>query len=172
MMNNQRVLPFAPGCEAGFNEQITAEMQAFYQYRAIAYYFSRHDVAFKNVAAKFNAMALEELEHANVLSHYLQSRGGVVKHMALVAPKLPETLSLVQAFELAFTMEKTIHMQLRALYQQVVDAQEAQCAGFLEDEFLTEQVAAEDELMRVISMLKRMGTGLGEELFDQKLESK
>ncbi len=163
------VLPFSIRCQAGFNAQISAEMQAFYQYRAISYYFSRHDVAFKNVAAKFYAMAQEELEHADVLSRYLQSRGGIITHAVLQAPEAIEMKSLIQAFEYALGMEKSIHVQLRALDQMATDENEPHCAAFLQDTFLTEQITAEDELMRVIATLKRMGPGLGEQLFDQGL---
>lgn len=169
-MSKYTVQAFPEACIAGFNEQINAEMQAFYHYRALSYHFSRHDVALKNVAAMFNAMSLEEVEHANILSRYLQSRGGVLTYAQLQVPNIAANLTLEQALALALDMEKNIHNKLRALQAIADKANESQCASFLDDVFLTEQVEAEDALMRMLSVVRRMGTGLGEELFDQSLD--
>lgn len=169
-MSIERVTPFSAACVAGFNEQINAEMQAFYQYRAIAYHFSRQDKALKNVAAMFFAMSQEEIEHADILSNYLQSRGGMVEYAPLQNQKIAENCSLEQALQMALTMEKSVHQKLRQLHA-IADAEkETQCASFLDDVFLTEQIKAEDELVRILTVVRRMGNGLGEELFDQSLD--
>lgn len=164
------VIPFSQKCIEALNEQIAMELNAFYEYRAIAYHFSQHSVALNNVAAKFHAMAKEELEHADVLSRYMQTRGGSVVFKLINVPVVDSAMTLLQAFERALVMEKAVHASLRKVHACAGNENEAQFASFIEDGFLEEQVKAEHELMQMITMIKRMGNGLGETLFDQQLK--
>ena len=49
---------------------------------------------------------------------------------------------------------------------------EAHCAAYLEEEFLAEQIEAEHQLAGMITTIKRVGSGLGEYLFDKELIQK
>lgn len=169
MSHQALVTPFSSACQKGINEQIHAELSAAYVYHTLYAYFDRHDVALYHVARFFKKACHEEREHADKFLHYLNQRGGTVVFYDIKALEL-KSVTLLHAFEQALELEKQVHQKILALYQIATAENEFHFLDFLESEFLGEQVKAEDELVRLITNIKRVGIGLGEYLFDQHLK--
>lgn len=167
-MTKSIITKFSEKCIAGINEQITMELHAFYAYQALYLHFGDQSIALPNASAMFNGMSKEELEHADLLMQYIQKRGGKVK-LVTIEPTICGSISLIKGLEMALQLEKGVHAHLIKLRALAEDEQEFHFASFLEETFLSEQVSAEDELARLISMANRAGDGLGEYLFDQQL---
>ncbi|MBX9831001.1 ferritin [Candidatus Babeliales bacterium] len=170
-MSTSLVTKFSEKCVKATNNQINAELNAGYVYHALSIYFSRHDVALPNVAAFFKRSSVEEQEHAGKLIDYLNQRGGQVVLSDIQAPKITN-VSLLQAFEKALVLEKDVHKKLIALRELSDKEGEYHFTAYLEEDFLTEQIRAEHDLVSFITTIKRMGTGLGEVLFDRELAAK
>lgn len=169
-MSGTLVTKFSKKCIKALNDQINAELQAGYVYQAFSIYFSRHDVALHNVSAFFKKASDEERQHADVLIAYLNKRGGDVVLHDIKAPK-NKSVTLLAAFEQAFELEKEVHKKLRSVHEVASDENEAHFVAFLEEEFLAEQIDAEDSLAADIANIKRLGKGLGEYMFDKNLKS-
>jgi len=73
--------------------------------------------------------------------------------------------------EAALQLEKTVNQALLDLHKTADKHGDAQMMDFIESEYLEEQVEAIKELSDHISNMKRVGPGLGEWHFDQKLSS-
>jgi len=161
-------IKFSQKCVKGINDQIHAELTASYTYQTLSIHFSRHDIALANVASFFKKSSSEEQEHADKLIHYVQLRGGHVTLKDIKASNI-DTITLLQAFEKTLELEKDVHKKILTLHDIANAEKEAHFSAFLEEEFLSEQIQAEDELLRMMSQIKRLGTGLGEYLFDRDL---
>lgn len=161
---------FSEACAAKINEQVTAELTAFYAYQALSNHFASHYVALYNVAALFKKMAHEEVEHAELFQEYLIRRGADLSYNDIKAPTIDKSLTLLQAFEQALALEQSVNKKILDLHALGVACNDAHLTAFLEDKFLDEQVEAEHELIGYIAMLKRAGAGLGEYIFDQSLK--
>ena len=77
----------------------------------------------------------------------------------------------LEALEAALQLEKTVNQALLDLHKTADKHGDAQMMDFIESEYLEEQVEAIKELSDHISNMKRVGPGLGEWHFDQKLSS-
>jgi len=166
-MSKSSVIPFSKKCIQGINRQINAELSAGYVYHALYAYFAGHDVALNNVAAFFLKSYKEEHDHANQLIEYLNKRGATVTFKDIKAPTINK-VTLVQSFEVVLELEKDVHKKIKKLHI-LAQEEEAHFEGFLEEVFLDEQVNAEHQLMIYITKINRLGTGLGEYLFDKSL---
>lgn len=169
MPHHSSVTKFSVACQKGINEQIHAELSAAYVYQTLYAYFDRHDVALTNVASFFKKSCEEEREHADKFLRYLNRRGGTVVFYEIKTVEL-KSMTVSKAFEQALELEKQVHQKILALYQIATGENEYHLLDFLESEFLDEQVRAEDELVRLITNIKRVGDGLGEFMFDQQLK--
>lgn len=163
-----KVTPFSHKCVEAINEQVNAELSASYAYQAFSIYFNRHDVALYNVASFFKKASEEERQHADKLITYATKRGGLITLKDILAPK-QGAVSLVHAFEAALSLEKEVLQKLLHAHECAGQDNEAHFAAYLEEEFLAEQIEAEHQLVGLISVIKRMGSGLGEHLFDKEL---
>ena len=163
------VSPFSQQCNQLINTQINKELTASYVYQALGVYFSRHDIALGNVAQFFKKASDEEREHADKFINYSQLRGGNVVLNDIKAPKLPPKIALIDAFIMALNLEKEVFQSIMSLYHAAEKESEAHFASFLEEDFLSEQIHEEDKYVRIITVIKRMGTGLGEQLFDKDI---
>ena len=65
-------------------------------------------------------------------------------------------------------MEKSVNQSLLDLHKVASSHNDAQMADYLETEFLEEQVNAIKEISDHITQLKRVGTGLGEYMYDKE----
>jgi len=157
--------------EAGLNKQINMELYASYVYQSMAYYFDRDDVALKGFHDYFKKASEEEREHAEKFMKYQNKRGGRIVLQPIQKPENDEWGSGLDALNAALALEKTVNQSLLDLHKVAEGHGDAQMTDFLEGEFLEEQVSAIKELSDHITNRIRVGDGLGEWHFDQKLSS-
>jgi ferritin heavy chain len=157
--------------EAGINKQINMELYASYVYQSMAYYFDRDDVALKGFYKYFKENSEEEREHAEKLMQYQNKRGGRIVLQNVQKPDRDEWGCGLDAFKTALELEKAVNQSLLDLHALADKHGDAQMMDFLEGEYLKEQVDAIKEISDHITNLKRVGPGLGEWHYSQKLES-
>ena len=154
--------------EAGVNRQINLELYASYTYMSMAYYFDRDDVDLKGIHKYFVKASDEEREHAQKLMKYQNQRGGRIVLQDIKSPEKGEWGCSLDAMNDALALEKHVNQSLLDLHTTAGKHNDAQMCDFLEANYLTEQVEAIKELGGYITNLKRVGTGLGEYMFDKE----
>lgn len=154
--------------EAGINKQINLELYASYVYLSMAYHFDRDDVALPGAHKFFKKASDEEREHAQLLMKFQNQRGGRIVLQNIVKPENDEWGTLMDAMKAAQTLEKNVNQSLLDLHKVADTHVDAQMCDWIESHFLTEQVEAIKELGEYIRQLTRVGTGLGEYMFDKE----
>jgi len=154
--------------EAGINKQINMELYASYTYHSMSIYFNRDDVAFKGFSKYFEEQSKEEREHADKLMKYQNKRGGQVVLQNIAEPAKDTWGSPLDAMQAALELEKTVNQSLLDLHVIAGKHGDAQLCDFIETEYLEEQVNAIKEIGDHITNLKRVGTGLGEYIYDKE----
>lgn len=158
--------------ETAVNQQALVELSACYAYHALWAHFARDDVAMPNVAAFFKKSSDEEREHAHKFMEYQISRGGRVALNTIPQPDLAipsDSSDVLCAFEMALQLEKEVDKHIRILHAEAVD--DPHLAGFLESEFLGEQVQAIQMLAQCVAQLTRIsGDGAGLLEWDRALK--
>lgn len=161
---------FHADCEAAINRQINMELSASYVYLSMAFYFDRDDVAFKNIKKYFLKASEEEREHAMKLMEYQNMRGGRVILKDIPKPANDEWGTLAAAFSSALELEKQVNQSLLDIHKLAGERNDPQFCDFLETHYLEEQVKAIKELSDHITNIERVGTGLGEFIFNKDFE--
>jgi ferritin heavy chain len=136
-----------------------------------SYYFDRDDVALKGFAKFFKESSDEEREHAQKLMKFQNQRGGRILLQAVQKPERDEWGSGLEAMQAALALEKNVNQSLLDLHSLADTHGDHQFADFIEGNYLTEQTEAIKDLSDKITNLKRVGTGLGEYMFDKELQS-
>jgi ferritin heavy chain len=135
-------------------------------------WFDRSDVALPGFAKFFKHNSDEEREHAEKFMKLQNKRGGSVVLKDVQRPDRDEWGTGLDALQTALDLEKKVNQSLLDLHGVATNHKDANLCDFLETEYLAEQVEAIKDLGDKISELKRAGSsGLGEYLFDQKLQS-
>lgn len=155
--------------EAGVNKQINLELYASYVYQSMAFYFDRDDVALNGFCEYFKKASNEEREHAEKLMKFQNQRGGRIVLQDIKKPDQDEWVSGMNAMQCALSLEKTVNQSLLDLHKVADSHGDAQMCDWIESNYLTEQVEAIKEISDHITNLKRVGTGLGEYMFDKNL---
>ena len=113
----------------------------------------------------------EEREHAEKFMKLQNKRGGSVVLQTLQRPDRDEWGTGLDALVAALELEKKVNQSLLNLHSVASTHEDPYFCDFIESEFLNEQVEAIKDLGDKINELKRAGPGgLGEYLFDQKLQ--
>lgn len=159
---------FHEDCERLLNDQLNLEFYASYTYRSMAWYFDRADVALKGFHDYCKRMANEELEHAELILGYLNKRGGNILLCDIKKPDCDEWGDGLNAMEVALDLEKRLNVNLLNIHEVAGTHHDAHLSDFLEEFFLREQVEAIKVLSDYITILRRVGCGLGEHIFDQE----
>jgi len=154
--------------EAAINKQINMELHASYVYLSMAYYFDRDDVALKGFHEYFKKQSDEEREHAQMFMEYQNKRGGRILLQDVPKPVKDEWGSPLEAMQVALELEKTVNQSLLDLHKVADRHGDAQMCDFIETHFLEEQVKSIKEIGDHITNLKRVGTGLGEYMYDKE----
>jgi len=157
--------------EAGVNRQINMELYASYCYQSMAMYFDRDDVALPGFSSFFSKASEEEREHAEKLMKFQNKRGGRVVLQDVKKPERDEWGTGLDAMQVALGLEKSVNQALLDLHKVADSHNDAQMTDFIEGEYLQEQVKAIKEIGDHITNLKRVGSGLGEYMFDKNLSS-
>ena len=168
MANSQVRQNFHEECEAGINKQINMELYASYVYLSMSYYFDRDDVALPGFRKYFKKSSDEERGHAEKLMKYQNMRGGRIVLKAIEKPAVEDWVSGIHAMRAALELEKTVNQALLDLHAVATAHNDAQMCDFLESEYLKEQVEAIKEISDYVTNLQRVGTGLGEYMFDKE----
>ncbi|TPP57934.1 Ferritin heavy chain [Fasciola gigantica] len=155
-------------CEAGINKQINLELHASYVYMAMAYNFSRDDVALNGFHKFFLKQSLEEREHAMKFMDYQNRRGGRIVLQNVSPPETNFWGTGLEAMEAALELEKSVYKSLHELHTVAETHNDPQFCDFLEGEFLEEQVKSIKEISDYVTNLRRVGPGAGEYLFDKE----
>ncbi|ELU16429.1 hypothetical protein CAPTEDRAFT_182078 [Capitella teleta] len=153
--------------EAGVNKQINLELYASYVYQSMAFYFDRDDVALKGFHEFFKKSSDEERGHAEKLMAYQNKRGGRIVLQPIQKPERDEWVSGLEAMKAALALEKNVNQALLDLHKLADGHGDTQMADFLESEYLEEQVDAIKEISGHVTNLKRVGSGLGEYLYQK-----
>jgi ferritin heavy chain len=117
----------------------------------------------------FKKSSDEEREHAEKLLKYQNMRGGKIFLKDVSKPTNDEWGSPLEAFQAALSLERKVNETLLELHKVASDRGDAHLADFLEAEFLDEQVRSIKELSGFVTQLQRVGSGVGEFLFDKEL---
>nr|AXL95670.1 ferritin [Conus ermineus] len=158
---------FHKDCEAGINKQINLELYASYVYQQLAFHFARDDVALPGFEKFFAENSKEEREHAEKLMKLQNQRGGRIVLQDIPKPVKQDWSSGLEAMEAALELEKTVNQSLLDLHTLAMGHNDPQFADFIETHYLTEQVEAIKQLGDYVTNLRRVGSGLGEYLFDK-----
>jgi len=134
----------------------------------MAFYFDRDDVALPGFSKYFKKASEEEREHAEKLMKFQNKRGGRIVLQNISKPERDEWGTGLDAMQAALALEKNVNQALLDLHKIADSHTDAQMCDFIENEYLTEQVDAIKELSDHVTNLKRVGTGLGEYMFDKE----
>ncbi|VDN57588.1 unnamed protein product [Dracunculus medinensis] len=159
---------FSDEAESALNYQINFELYASYVYLSMANYFDRADVALKNIAKWMFKQSEEERHHACTLMEYQNTRGGRVIFSDIPKPEKNDWGSALDAFRCALAIERTNNENLLNLHRVAESKNDFQMTDFIEDKFLREQVESIEEIGGFITNLERVGTGMGEYVFDKE----
>lgn len=167
---------YTEDCEAAMNEQINIEYTNSYVYHSLYNYFDRDNVGLPGFAKFFKEASAEEREHAEKLMEYQTKRGGRVVLKALAPPLTEydneEKGEALYAMELALSLEKLNFQKLRALWDVADQSGDAALCDFIEGDLLQDQVDSVKEHAVYVSMLRRVGKGLGVYQIDRMLGEK
>lgn len=159
---------YAVECEAAINKQVNIELYVSYVYLSMSYHFSRDDVALHNIAEWMKKQSDEEREHAMKFMKYQNMRGGRIVLQNVQKPEKDEWGSPLEAFQAALDLEKFNNEALLQLHDLASNQKDPEMCNYLEDNFLRDQVESIEEISKIITNLKRVGTGLGEFMFDKE----
>ena len=168
MAESQPRQNFHTETEAGINRQINLELYAGYCYQSMSYYFDRDDIALPGFAKYFKEKSDEEREHAEKFMKYQNKRGGRIVLQDIKKPDRDEWGSGLDAMQAALSLEKNVNQALLDLHGVGDKHGDKQFMDFLESAYLEEQVEDIKKISDHITNLKRVGTGLGEYMFDKK----
>lgn len=154
--------------EAGINRQINMELYASYSYQSMALYFDRDDVALPGFSKFFCHQSEEEREHAEKLMKYQNKRGGRIVLQDVKKPERDEWGTGLDAMQVALNLEKSVNQSLLDLHKVASSHDDAQMCDFIETEYLEEQVKSIKEISDHVTNLKRVGSGLGEYMYDKE----
>ena len=148
------------------NKHINMELKAFYFYMNASNYFNQHNVAFSNISKFFEKQYNEEKEHAEILQKYLISRFGSLELNTLEKPD-SNYKSILDCMKIAYKLEQEVYDSLLELHIVASEKNDPHLTDLIEGTFLEEQVTSIKEINDYIINLQRVGTGLGEYLFDK-----
>jgi ferritin len=143
--------------ETALNEHLRNEMQAGYQYLAMAAFAASMNLP--GTAHWFHMQMREELIHMMRFFNFINDRGGTVRLGAIEAPK-GGFKTLGEAFEAALTNEQAVTAEINDLYELSSKEKDWATHAFIQA-FVTEQVEEEAEVTRLVETLKMVGDNRG-----------
>ena len=99
---------------------------------------------------------------------YQNDRGGRIVLQDIPKPVKQDWSSGLEAMEAALELEKTVNQSLLAMHGLANENSDPHLCDFLETHYLGEQVEAIKKLSDYVTNLRRVGSGLGEYLFDKE----
>ncbi|XP_038054255.1 soma ferritin-like [Patiria miniata] len=154
--------------EAGVNKQINLELYASYVYLSMSYYFKHANIGLPGAHEYFKKASDEERDHAQMFMKFQNQRGGSIVLQDIKKPETDSWGSLMDAVNAALTLEKKVNQALLDLHKVADKNGDAQMCDWIEQNFLTHQVEAIKELGDHLTQLNRVGSGLGEYVYDRE----
>ena len=140
--------------EQALNDQIREELGSAYLYLAMAAYFAAE--GWDGMARWMRVQAQEEQGHAMRIFDHLVARGGRVRLQALAEPEATWASPLA-AFQAAYKHEGHITGRIHALVE-LAEREKDRAAAAMLQWFVSEQVEEEDNALKVVQLLERMGS--------------
>lgn len=151
-------------------EQLSYEYKAFYLYRASSAYFDQRSVELPGLKRVYKRMAMEELEHADGIIDYMNSRGYSISFHQVDAVSL-EFKGIRDVVKRSLDLEEFVLVSLKHMYSEAEKAQDYATTIFL-DAYIDEQVRSIKELSQHLMNAERCEDKLGEFLFDNSFRKK
>ncbi len=139
--------------EEALNAQVREELGSAYLYLAMGAYFAHE--GWDGMAHWMRIQAQEELGHALRIFDHILERGGEVVLQALPAPE-GKWASPLAAFQAAYQHEGHITGRIHRLVELAQAEKDHAAAGMLQW-FVAEQVEEEDQALKVVQLLERVG---------------
>ena len=136
-----------------FNAQTTREVQAAYNYLAMAGWFEAN--GYPGFARWMQLQSEEEWEHAKRMFQFVLDRGGETGLGELGAPaaSFPSVLAV---FEAGLEQERAVSGHIKDLYGLVIDARDFASVPLL-DWFMNEQIEEEASFGQIVDDVRRAG---------------
>ncbi|MFQ5429420.1 MAG: ferritin [Phycisphaerae bacterium] len=135
------------------NRQITNELNAAYDYQAMAFGF--HEKGLRVFGARFKAQADEEHGHAMKIAKFIQDVGGHVVFEALAKPRADHA-SAQSMVEAALDNELRVTKQVNELVAQAERENDYATRSFLQW-FVDEQVEEVSAMSELLQLVKTAG---------------
>ena len=142
-----------PKMEKALNQQVNAELYAFYLYLSIATWMEDEGLA--GMGAWMRSQAEEEVSHAMRIYGFIQERGGRVTLAAIDGPPA-EWDSAQAAFKAALEHEVKVTGMINALVDLSQEIKDHAAGAFLQW-FVTEQVEEEAQVQEILDKFKLGG---------------
>lgn len=161
---------FTEASEAALNEQVKAELTAYYKYQAIASWLNRDDIALPGLAEYFYNTAVGEQAHAKKVMDYIATRGGKVVYREI--PSMPnEWESALNVMKTSLQIEQEVNASLLRVHKIAGEEDDPALQDFIESEFLGSQNEQIKRAADLVTQLERCGgEGLGLYLFDKSFQ--
>ncbi|XP_015593017.1 soma ferritin-like [Cephus cinctus] len=165
---NRANFHFHPELESILNEQLNAELKAFYYYLSMASYFGRVDVALPGCESFFMQMHHEEHEHAIRFLNYITMRGGMVNLYSVNGPEDQDWKCPLNAFKTALQLEIDISDKLVSVNCVAEKYNDLNASDFIVTEFMEDQMKSINEMARLVTVLSGVGDqALARFMFDK-----
>ena len=155
-------------CETELNTQANRELASSYFYLSVAYHFDRDDVALGNFHTFFSKWSVKKRDDAEKIFKLINERGGRVVLKDIPTPE-NNFGSPVDIMKKVLIREKQENDCLLKLTQLAEKHGDEHLADFMEDHFLNQQVESIKRVAGYVRNLDRVGSGLGEFMFDQEI---
>jgi len=159
---------FHSECEAALNKQINIELHASYVFMSMAWYFNRDDISMAGCHQFFKKSSDEERDQAEKIMKYQNMRGGKIVLQTVERPERDVWGTAQEAMKAALEMEKNINQTQLELHHLAQKHNDAQMCDWIEEHCLEKSVESIKKLSDHVTNLSRVGSGLGEFVFDHK----
>lgn len=136
-----------------FNAQTTREVQAAYNYLAMAGWFEAN--GFPGFARWMQHQSEEEWAHAKRMFQFVLDRGGEIALGDLGAPRAAYG-SVLEVFETGLEQERAVSGHIKDLYALAMDARDFASMPLL-DWFIDEQIEEEASFGQIVDDIRRAG---------------
>ncbi|XP_053207490.1 ferritin heavy chain-like isoform X2 [Panonychus citri] len=160
----------ADNCITYLQNQINKELQASLVYLNMGSYFGSNSVARKGFSKFFHESSKEENDHARKLIDYMSRRGAKVSTFDVQMPTKDTWPDGKTALEDALILETRINNEIHKVhYKAEHECKDPHLMDFLETEFMEEQIDSINQLKRLVAIISKMDSGMGEYLLDRQL---
>lgn len=165
-------LSLHPDLESLLNLQIFEELSAAQFYKSCYSFYSKPHLNLPGLSLFFLNSFKEEETHAQHVIDYINLRNGTAIVPALSSPHVVKDSSYEEAInsiEAALSLEEKLTNFVLQLHKTAGDLGDTHLTSRWEDTFIPEQYLSLSSISASLTKLKRMGPGLGYQLYDDSL---